>query len=65
MVSAKTWQNDIESKMWLKIVGDINTIDINQNTLESVLDSSFYTRTLRESFAGTPYVHPTCVANCG
>ncbi len=65
MVSAKTWQNDIESKMWLKLVGDTATIDINQVSLETVLDSTFYTRSLKESFAGTPYVHPTCVANCG
>jgi len=63
--SAKTWQNDIESKMWLKLVGDINTIDINQNTLTQVFNSDFYQGRLRSSWEGKPFTHPTCVAYCG
>jgi MoaA/NifB/PqqE/SkfB family radical SAM enzyme len=65
MTSAKTWQNDIESKMWRRLVGNIDLLNLNHHCLSKILKSEFYTNKLKNSFAGTPYVHPTCISYCG
>jgi len=65
MTSGKTWGHDLESRMWQRLIGDINSIDLHHHTLEDILNSDFYQHRLINSFSGSPYTHPSCVAYCG
>jgi hypothetical protein len=56
----KTWQKDISSQLWQKLIGDINLIDINQHAFEKIIKNDFYQNKLEKSFGSLDTLHPTC-----
>lgn len=64
MVSSNTWKNDMTSKLWMRLVGNIDDIDISKNTVEDIFKSNFYQSVLEESFTNPKRVHHACMSNC-
>ena len=64
MTSNKTWRDDISSRLWLRLLGNIDDIDISKRTIDQILDSEFYRFRLENSFRDKKRVHHICVANC-
>jgi MoaA/NifB/PqqE/SkfB family radical SAM enzyme len=63
MTSALPWGRDIQSQMWRKIVGDVDSIDLTKNTLSSIEQSPFYQENLQASLQSNRK-HPVCIASC-
>jgi MoaA/NifB/PqqE/SkfB family radical SAM enzyme len=64
MTSMTTWMDDISSRLWVKLLGNIDDIDISKRTIDQILDSDFYRFKLENSFKDKKRVHHVCVANC-
>lgn len=64
MTSAMTWRPDIESAMWRRLVGDLDTINLMHHSLSEILASDFYQHRLAQSWQGTPYTHSACISHC-
>jgi MoaA/NifB/PqqE/SkfB family radical SAM enzyme len=64
MHSGKTWQQDILSRMWRKIVGDLDAIDITKTHFDDIINGDFYQHRLEQSFEKESTIHPGCVSNC-
>lgn len=62
--SGKTWQNGILDKLWRKIIGNIDSIDITKVPITEILNSDFYQSRLANSWKSEKTIHPTCVAMC-
>lgn len=60
--SLMLWK-DIQSQLWQKIVGDIDSIDLTKNKLSSIKESLFYTQNLQASLKSNRK-HPVCIAYC-
>lgn len=63
MSSALVWGKNIQSKLWQKIIGNLDSININKNTLEDILNSEFYQKNLLSSLHSNRK-HPVCMTNC-
>lgn len=64
MTSSTTWTNDMTSKLWMRLVGNIDDIDISKNSIEDIFKSNFYRSSLNDSFGNIKRVHHICVSNC-
>lgn len=64
MTSGQTWRQSLEARMWRRIVGDIDQIDINLRPLSEILAGEFYQARLSRSLQGQDITHPLCIANC-
>ena len=64
MTSGKTWQKDIDSQMWQRLLGDSDRINIERYSLSEILRSDFYQNGLQRSWQGQPFMHPVCISNC-
>lgn len=64
MVSSKTWMNDMTSKLWMRIVGNIDNIDISKHPIQDILNGDFYQHALEESWNDPRRVHHTCLHYC-
>lgn len=64
MTSGQTWRQNLEARMWRRIVGDLDQIDINQRPLSDILASEFYQHGLPHSLESGAMSHPLCIANC-
>jgi MoaA/NifB/PqqE/SkfB family radical SAM enzyme len=64
MSSGLTWQDNIAARLWQRTVGDINTIDITKHSLNSVINSAFYTSKLHNSLTDNNMAHPVCMTMC-
>lgn len=64
MTSAVTWKKGISNQLFRRTIGDIDSIDITKNDIESITKSKFYHKNLKESLKKEETAHPICVANC-
>jgi MoaA/NifB/PqqE/SkfB family radical SAM enzyme len=64
MTSQRTWMDDMSARLWMRLVGNVNDIDISKHSPDKILQSEFYKNTLEQSFANKKRVHHACVANC-
>ena len=64
MTSSTTWTNGMTSKLWMRLVGNIDDIDISKNTVENIFKSNFYQSALKDSFGNIKRAHHICVSNC-
>lgn len=64
MTSGLMWRNDISGQLWRRIVGDVNSINLNCQSLAKILQSDFYQTRLKNSFRDISTVHHTCYGNC-
>lgn len=64
MTSGLTWRNDLNGKLWQRLIGDTASINLYHNNLIDILQSEFYNKTLQESFADKNRVHHVCLGNC-
>lgn len=54
---------DIPSQMWLNILSDPESININHHTIDEIFNSNFYTHQLIDSWQNdTKWTHPSCKA---
>jgi MoaA/NifB/PqqE/SkfB family radical SAM enzyme len=60
MTSEKTWQKDISSQLFQRLIGDLNLIDINQHAFEQIIKNDFYQNKLEKSFGSLDSMLPTC-----
>ena len=63
MTSALPWGKDIQSQLWRKIVGNVDSIDLTKNSLSSIEQSPFYQQNLQASLQSNRK-HPVCIASC-
>jgi MoaA/NifB/PqqE/SkfB family radical SAM enzyme len=64
MTSGLMWRKDISGKLWQRIVGDLDSINLYHHSLLAILQSDFYKKRLLESFQNIKTVHHACVGNC-
>lgn len=64
MSSSLTWQDNIAGRLWRRLVGNIDSIDITNATLSSIITSDFYTQSLSSSLRNRNSVHPVCITMC-
>jgi sulfatase maturation enzyme AslB (radical SAM superfamily) len=64
MVSSKTWNNDMTSKLWMRILKTCDNIDISKHTVEEILNGDFYRKDLKESLLNPKRVHHVCLSHC-
>lgn len=64
MTSGVTWKKGISPQLFRRTIGDIDSIDITKNNIESIAKSDFYVKNLSESLKKEETAHPICVANC-
>ena len=64
MHSGKTWQNNLLSRMWRKVVGDLSAIDVTQTSFADIINGDFYQHKLQNSFEKASTIHPGCVSHC-
>jgi MoaA/NifB/PqqE/SkfB family radical SAM enzyme len=64
MSSGLTWQDNLASRLWLKLIGNIDSIDITKNSLKDIFNSNFYTSVLDRSLSDQNTVHAVCVSSC-
>jgi hypothetical protein len=61
MLSEASYQKDIPSLLWQKLMGDIDSIDLNKTTFEDITNNDFYINRLSESLSGNPFTHRRCI----
>jgi hypothetical protein len=64
MTSGLNWRNDLSGKLWQRLIGDPLSVNLYHNNLSDVLKSSFYSKTLQDSFSNKDRVHHACLGNC-
>lgn len=64
MVSGITWNKDMTSKLWMRILKNYDNIDISKHTVEEILDGDFYRTDLEESFLNPKRAHHVCLSSC-
>jgi len=64
MTSGTTWKNTMSERLFRKIIGNVNEIDLNINDVGQIAQSDFYRHKLVNSFASIKTCHNTCIANC-
>ena len=64
MTSGLMWRDDMSGKLWRKIVGDMDSINLYKNTITEVLNSDFYQTRLQQSLSGVKSIHHTCFSSC-
>ena len=64
MTSAVTYANGISDRLFRKIIGNINDIDLHHHSIIEILNSDFYTHRLKESWNNEKTAHHLCVASC-
>jgi len=64
MTSGQTWRQNLEARLWRRIVGDLDSININLRSVSEILAGDFYRARLSRSLQGQDITHPLCIANC-
>ena len=64
MTSGTTWKNTMSDRLFRKIIGNVNDIDLNINNVGQIAQSDFYRHKLVNSFTSIKTCHNTCIANC-
>lgn len=64
MTSGKTWQKTIAGKLWQRLVGNMDGIDLNKNHLKDIINGDFYQHRLAQSFQSPKTLHTSCVSYC-
>jgi len=64
MTSAVTYANGISDRLFRKIIGNINDIDLHHHTITEILKSDFYTHRLKDSWNSKKTAHHICVSSC-
>jgi MoaA/NifB/PqqE/SkfB family radical SAM enzyme len=62
--SGLTWQDNIAARLWKKLIGTVDQIDITKNSLEDIFASDFYANKLDNSLGDENSVHPVCISTC-
>lgn len=64
MTSGVTWSNGMSDRLFKKIIGNLDDIDLHINTVDDILKSDFYTFKLYESWKSIKTAHHICVWHC-
>tara|TARA_S200002703_G_scaffold134539_1_gene123111 strand:- start:706 stop:1695 length:990 start_codon:yes stop_codon:yes gene_type:complete len=64
MTSGTTWKNTISDRLFRKIIGNIDDIDLNINDIGKIAQSDFYQFRLHNSFSSQKTCHNLCLSNC-
>lgn len=64
MTSGLTWQNDMSGRLWQRIVGDLDQVDIYKNNFADIINGDFFQHRLEQSFASETTIHPRCTTFC-
>jgi len=64
MTSGTTWGQSMSDRLFRKIIGNIDNIDLHHNSLEKILQGEFYTQRLKNSWESQKTAHHLCVSNC-
>jgi sulfatase maturation enzyme AslB (radical SAM superfamily) len=64
MTSGLMWRKDMSGKLWRKIVGDLDSINLHQHSISQILQSDFYQTKLQDSFDSVKTIHHACFSNC-
>lgn len=64
MTSAVTWSNGMSDRLFRKIIGNVNDIDLHHYSIEEILNSDFYTHRLRDSWNSVKTAHHICKYFC-
>lgn len=64
MTSGLLWRQDMSGKLWQRIVGDPQNINLYYHSMSDVLQSSFYQQRLVDSLNEVAKVHHVCVSSC-
>jgi len=64
MTSATTWSNGMSDRLFRKIIGNIDDIDLHCHNIEEILNSDFYTHRLKQSWNSIKTAHHFCKHFC-
>jgi MoaA/NifB/PqqE/SkfB family radical SAM enzyme len=54
-------QDGLLSKLWRRIIGKNNNVNLQNFTLSDILNGEFYQKGLQNSFKQLPFAHPSCI----
>jgi len=64
MTSGTTWKNTMSDKLFRKIIGNLDDINLNIHNISDIAQSDFYKFKLKNSFDSIKTCHNTCIGNC-
>jgi len=64
MTAGTTWKNTISERLFRKIIGNTDDINLYKNSLENIAQSNFYKFALQDSFASIKTCHNICSKYC-
>jgi hypothetical protein len=64
MTSGLTWEKNMSGKLWQKLVGDLDQIDIYKNKFSDIINGDFFQHRLEKSFDSETTIHPRCTTFC-
>lgn len=63
MTAGLTWTDDIQGKLWRKLVGNLDAINLTKTSLIDIINGEFYTKNLPNSLQ-SDRPSPVCLAHC-
>lgn len=64
MTSGTTWKNTMSDRLFRKIIGNLNDINLNIHSISDIAQSDFYKFKLKNSFDSIKTCHNICIGNC-
>ena len=64
MTAGTTWKDTIAERLFRKIIGSTNDINLYQNSIDKIAQSDFYKFALEDSFASIKTCHNLCIKHC-